>query len=89
MNSPCDTDEVINVLWDSLAGSNTELMELRSKVHDGADFKELGLDSLDALDYYLRLQDAFDVDITSDDFFRLTSFSEIAAYINSRKESKD
>jgi acyl carrier protein len=86
MDSLCNKDDVMDVLWDSLAGGTADLIELKQKVNNGVALNELGLDSLDMVDYYLRLQDKFDIDISSDDFAQLNSFSEIAAFINSRKQ---
>jgi acyl carrier protein len=83
----CNTETVIEVLWESLGSEGqTDLTTLKKCVRDGAEINDLGLDSLDMVDYYLRLQDRFDVQIPEDAFDQLTSFSAIAAFIQRRME---
>lgn len=81
----CNTDSVIEVLWESLASEGqTDLTTLKKCVREGAQISDLGLDSLDLIDYYLRLQDRFEVQIPEDTFDELTSFSAIATFIQRR-----
>ena len=79
------TAKVWDILWTSLAGSNYDLDALKSRAHaDSRLAEDLGLDSLDLLEFYLRLGDSFDITVTEDDYANLTSIEAIVAFLDER-----
>jgi acyl carrier protein len=73
------------ILWDSMEGSLHDLGALKASARDDARFVEdLGLDSLDLLEFYLRLDEAFEVSLTADDYPALNSVQGIIAFLASR-----
>lgn len=76
---------VWDVLWDSLAGSSYDLDALRSQARpDSQLIEDLGLDSLDLIEFYLRLGDRFDITVGEDDYPVLTSIEAIVAFLKER-----
>jgi acyl carrier protein len=76
---------VWEVLWTSLAGSNYDLDALRSQARpDSRLTEDLGLDSLDLLEFYLRLGDRFGITVSEDDYPILTSIDAIVAFLQER-----
>jgi acyl carrier protein len=47
-------------------------------------FDDLGLDSLDLLEFYLRLDEEFNVNLTEDDYPKLTSVEATTAYLKAK-----
>jgi acyl carrier protein len=73
------------ILWDSLEGSSHDLRALKPSARDDARFiEDLGLDSLDLLEFYLRLDEAFDLSLTADDYPALNSVQDIIAFVEGR-----
>jgi len=73
------------ILWDSMEGSFHDLGALKTAARDDARFVEdLGLDSLDLLEFYLRLDEAFELSLTADDYPALDSVQDIIAFLESR-----
>lgn len=46
--------------------------------------EDLGLDSLDLLEFYLRLDEKFSVSLSEDDYSELTSVQTVVAFLESR-----
>jgi len=79
------TAKVWDILWTSLAGSNYDLDALKSRAHaDSRLAEDLGLDSLDLLEFYLRLGDGFAITVTEDDYANLTSVEAIVAFVDEK-----
>ena len=58
---------------------------LRSQARpDSLLIEDLGLDSLDLLEFYLRLGDKFDITVSEDDYPTLTSVDAIVAFLQER-----
>ena len=76
---------VREVLWESLEGGNYDLEAMKKVVHDDAHFvRELGIDSLDLIEFYLRIEDLFKVKLSEDDYGNLASISAIGAFLENR-----
>jgi len=83
-----EPSKVWDVLWNSLDGSVRNLAALKESARDGAHFiEDMGLDSLDLLEFYLRLDEAFGVSLTEDDYPELTSVQVIVAFLEARAAS--
>jgi acyl carrier protein len=79
--------EVIwTILWDTMEGGSHDLAVLRALAHDDAHFiDDLGLDSLDMLEFYLRLDEAFELNLAADDYPGLNSVQAIMAFLEARE----
>ncbi len=79
------TDQtVMEILWQSLAGGRYNVEELKGRVQPDSRFDELGLDSLDVVDFFLRLQDHFKIRMREQDYTDLLSIDAVQAYINEK-----
>jgi acyl carrier protein len=78
-------DIVWQLLWESLDGSVRNLAALKASARDDSRFMEdLGLDSLDLLEFFLRLDEKFSVSLSEDDYSELTSVQTVVAFLESR-----
>jgi acyl carrier protein len=73
------------ILWKSLVGSRYDIDMLKAKADNDSDFVEdLGIDSLDLLEFYLRLGESYKLDLTEDDYMRLTSVENVTLFLRGR-----
>ncbi len=73
------THVVWEILWKSLAGGNYDVEALRVRAQDDSDFiTDMGIDSLDLVEFFLRLEEHADVKLDADDYSSLTSVAAIA-----------
>jgi acyl carrier protein len=80
------TDHAVKeILWQSLAGGRYNVEEMKGKVRLDSRFDELGLDSLDVVDFFLRLQDHFKVRMREQDYTDLVSIEAVQTYINEKR----
>ena len=56
-------------------------------VTDDSTFKELGVDSLDAVEIVLKLEEEFEIEISDEDATQINSVSEAVTYIERVLES--
>lgn len=76
---------VWDVLWESLAGGNYDVEALKAQASEDSDLvKDLNIDSLDLVDFYLRVQDRFGVEIDADDYSSLTSVAALSTALRAR-----
>lgn len=74
--------KIREILWESLQGSHHDIDGLKTKARDDDDLAEdLGMDSLDLLEFYLRIGENFKIDLTEDDYPQMTSVATIAEFI--------
>jgi acyl carrier protein len=76
-----------DILWQSLRGSNYNIEELQEKLTPDTRFDDAGLDSLDIVDFFLRVQDEFEIKLREEDYARLATINEVRTYIEEQKES--
>jgi acyl carrier protein len=78
-------DTVWQLLWESLDGSVCNLAALKASAREESRFTEdMGLDSLDLLEFFLRLDENFGVSLSEDDYSELTSVQTVVAFLESR-----
>jgi acyl carrier protein len=78
-------EAVWEILWESLDGSVRNLGELRADPREDAHFMEdMGLDSLDLLEFYLRLDEKFGASLSEDDYAELTSVKAVVSFLEAR-----
>ena len=74
-----NTQVVWEILWKSLAGGNYDVDAIRARARDDSDFvADLGIDSLDLVEFFLRLEEHADVKLDAEDYSSLTSVGAIA-----------
>jgi acyl carrier protein len=73
------------ILWEALDGSVHDVAALKASARDDAHFiDDMGLDSLDLLEFYLRLNENFGVSLTEDDYPELVSVNTVASFLETR-----
>jgi acyl carrier protein len=78
-------DTVWQLLWGSLDGSVRDLAALKASAREDSRFTEdMGLDSLDLLEFFLRLDETFGVSLSEDDYPELISVQTVVAFLESR-----
>jgi acyl carrier protein len=79
------TRAVWEALWTSLDGSRYDVPSMKTTARENSHFvDDLGLDSLDLLEFYLRLDEEFNVSLTEDDYPKLTSVEATTAYLKAK-----
>ena len=80
-----ETRAVWDALWTSLDGSRYDVQSLKTTARENSHFvDDLGLDSLDLLEFYLRLDERFNVNLTEDDYPKLTTVEATTAYLKAK-----
>lgn len=76
---------VREILLVALEGGNYDTGPAGEKLHNDSHFiKEIGIDSLDLLDFYLRLEDQFKVEIRDADYPSLTSVQAVTEFLKEK-----
>jgi acyl carrier protein len=74
-----NTQVVWDILWNSLAGGHYDVEALRIHARDDSDFvADMGIDSLDLVEFFLRLEEHTSVKLDADEYQNLTSVAAIA-----------
>jgi acyl carrier protein len=74
-----NTQVVWDILWNSLTGGNYDVEALRARARDDSDFvADMGIDSLDLVEFFLRLEEQTSVKLDADEYQNLTSVAAIA-----------
>jgi acyl carrier protein len=74
-----NTQVVWDILWNSLTGGNYDVEALRAHARDDSDFvADMGIDSLDLVEFFLRLEEHSSVKLDADEYQNLTSVAAIA-----------
>ncbi len=79
------TDTVFNLLWQSLEGGTYDLPRLKQEIRVDSPFEEFGFDSLDLVDFTLRIQEHFRIPIRQEDLPTLVSIEAVEAYIRAHE----
>ncbi len=80
-----DAQMVWDLFWKSLTGGNYDIEALQSRVRDDSSFvEEMGIDSLDLVEFYLRLEEHFNVKLDADDYAGLTSVQAITTFLQEK-----
>jgi acyl carrier protein len=85
MTSHDDAKVVWDLLWSSLDGGNYDLPALQARMGEDVDFvSEMGIDSLDLVEFYLRLREHFNLDLNEYDYPKLTSLRAVMELLAAR-----
>jgi acyl carrier protein len=79
-----DEKTVEEMLWESLAGGNYDVDALKKTTQPDTRFDELGLDSLDVIDFYLHVQDHYKITMREEDYSDLTSIEAVQAFVKEK-----
>ena len=78
-------EAVWQLLWESLDGSVRNLAALKASAREDSHFTEdMGLDSLELLEFFLRLDEKFGASLSEDDYAELISVRTVVAFLESR-----
>lgn len=70
------------LLWNTLDGGHYDLASLKEQMRNDAHFvKDLHLDSLDLLEFVLRIEERFKIQIEEEDYAKLTSVQAVAEFL--------
>ena len=74
---------ILDTLWEALEGGSYDLPTVRSALKDDSRFVEdLGLDSLDLVEFYMRIEDLFKIEIPADEYAELTSVAALQTFLS-------
>src|SRR5947208_17013033 len=80
-----ETTEIWNILLESLNADRYDLDSLKNQVTEDCNFaSDLSIDSLDLLEFFLRLEDHFNVSIPQEEYAKLTSVRAIRLFLKSK-----
>ena len=83
--SNSEREIVWEMLWETLDGGNYDLDSLKENMRDDSHFtKEIGIDSLDLTEFFLRLEDRFKILLYDEDYESLTSVQAVAEFLKSK-----
>jgi acyl carrier protein len=81
MQQQAAATEIFEILWQSLRGGNYDLDELRVKLSPDSRFDEAGIDSLDMTDFFIRIEERYQVKILQEDYPNLASVRSLQGYL--------
>jgi acyl carrier protein len=83
-----DPQVIWDLLWQSLQGGNYDIESLQTHVRDDSHFvDEMGIDSLDLVEFYLRLEEHVHVNLEADDYSNLTSVQAIMTFLQEQSRA--
>jgi acyl carrier protein len=78
-------DTIMAILWQSLEGSDHDLEKLKQKLEIDSQFEDFGFDSLEMVDFLLRIEDHFNIAIPQEDYANLVSIAAVQTYISAHQ----
>ncbi|MGO9835209.1 MAG: acyl carrier protein [Polyangiaceae bacterium] len=72
-------DDIKEILWSAVQGPSSD--RLRASLTVDSIFQDEGIDSLDLVEFFLRLQDRYKIAIPQDAYGDLTSLGAIQRYL--------
>ena len=72
---------LMNMLWQSLEGGDYDLEALQQNLKAHSEFAEFGVDSLEFVDFIVRIEDHFNISIPQEEYANLGSISAMQAYL--------
>jgi acyl carrier protein len=86
-HEPMET-EILDILWQSLRGGDYDLEEMKRKTRPDSRFEDLGIDSLDMTDFFIRIEDRYQVKIRQEEYPILATVGHLREFLaaGSRRE---
>jgi len=78
---------IAEILWESLKGGDYDIPALKKTVHDESKLEDIGLDSLDMTDFFIRVEDQYKISIQREEYPRLDSLRAIELYVKEKTAS--
>ncbi|HEX3526907.1 MAG TPA: acyl carrier protein [Thermoanaerobaculia bacterium] len=78
---------IAEILWESLKGGDYDIPALKKTVHDDSKLEDIGLDSLDMTDFFIRVEDQYKISIQREEYPRLGSLRAIELYVKEKTAS--
>jgi len=80
--------ELLDILWESLRGGDYDLNEMKRSIRSDSNFGDLGIDSLDITDFFLRIESRYQVRILQEEYPNLDSMARLRAFLQSKLHSE-
>lgn len=87
MSTPSPEKMIEELLWQSLKGGHYNVEALKKEVTADSRFDEIGLDSLDLVEFFLRVQDHFGIKMREEDYANLGTINDVQAYVEEKNDS--
>lgn len=75
-----------DILWQSLEGGEHDLQVLEQHLEADSKFDTLGFDSLELVDFFLRLEEYFNISIPQEDYATMDSIESVQDYVENRQK---
>jgi acyl carrier protein len=79
-DEPMET-ELLDILWQSLRGGDYDLDVMKRNIRSDSSFEDLGIDSLDLTDFFLRIEAQYQVKILQEEYPRLDSIGRLRDFL--------
>lgn len=73
--------QILDILWQSLKGGDYDLDDMKAKVRSDSRFEDLGIDSLDMTDFFIRIEDRYQVKIRQEEYPGLASVGLLREFL--------
>ncbi len=73
--------EILDILWQSLRGGDYDLEKMRTEMGPDSSFEDAGIDSLDMTDFFIRIEERYQVKILQEDYPNLDSVHRLHVYL--------
>jgi acyl carrier protein len=77
-------DDIQELLWHAVAGSRLDLDRLRNQLTPQSQFQDEGIDSLDLVEFFVRIQDRYKIAIPQEEYAELTTLDAVRSYVATR-----
>jgi acyl carrier protein len=82
-----ELDSVIEgIFWESLEGGTVDTDALKKRLRVDSDFRDLGIDSLDLVDFVVRVQGHFKITISQEEFPGLMSLEAMRHRVEEKQQ---
>jgi|GEM_PF-1172300 len=79
-------EDIKGLLFRAMQGSVTDVGHLRSALTAESRFQDAGIDSLDLVEFFVRLQERYKIAIPQEEYADLTSLDAVQRYVTMRLE---
>jgi len=82
-----ESSPIAEILWESLKGGDYDIPTLKQTVRDDSRLEDIGLDSLDITDFFIRVEDQYNISIQREDYPQLATLRAIELYVKDKTAS--
>lgn len=73
--------EILDILWQSLRGGEYDLEKMKASMGPESSFEDAGIDSLDMTDFFIRIEERYQVKILQEDYPNLDTVRNLHGYL--------